>query len=484
MPKSLKKNFAFNLINSVTGLLFPFITFPYASRIMGAAGIGQVNFYNSIISYIILFAGLGIPLYAVREIARVRDDKYKMNKTFLEIFSLHSFLTIIGYIIVLILCFTVPRIHEGLPLFLLLSLSIGFTTIGCEWFYQGIEDFKYITIRGLCFRISAIAILFIFVRSSSDIMWYGAYCVFGTVGNNVFNFVHLRKFLYIKQVKLKKIRPFKHLRAVSLVFILTAVSTIYISLNTIILGFMTTNANVGYYTTGIKFFTMVFGMVNALTTTVIPRISNIIAHKEYDKLGEMAQKLYRFTVGVTLPMVVGLIIVSPYLIVVFCGDGFRPSILVSQITAPLILVVGLSSVFGMQILYPMGKIKIMIKSAAFASIVDLLIVVLLTKNLREDATAIGYLCAEITATCSEVLLGKNFIPIKLRDKHLLLYVIGSAIMALGLYFISLTNLSNIIMVIVMCVVGIIIYGIILMLRKDFIYLSIRNMVLKRVVRHA
>jgi O-antigen/teichoic acid export membrane protein len=247
---------------------------------------------------------------------------------------------------------------------------------------------------------------------------------------------------------------------------------------------MTTNANVGYYTTGIKFFTMVFGMVNALTTTVIPRISNIIAHKEYDKLGEMAQKLYRFTVGVTLPMVVGLIIVSPYLIVVFCGDGFRPSILVSQITAPLILVVGLSSVFGMQILYPMGKIKIMIKSAAFASIVDLLIVVLLTKNLREDATAIGYLCAEITATCSEVLLGKNFIPIKLRDKHLLLYVIGSAIMALGLYFISLTNLSNIIMVIVMCVVGIIIYGIILMLRKDFIYLSIRNMVLKRVVRHA
>ena len=97
MPGSLKANYIFNLLNTVLGLLFPLITFPYAARVVMADGIGQVNFFSSIISYISLFTCLGIPMYAIREIARVRDDKKKLSTITTEILLLHTGLTILGY---------------------------------------------------------------------------------------------------------------------------------------------------------------------------------------------------------------------------------------------------------------------------------------------------------------------------------------------------------------------------------------------------
>lgn len=165
MAQSVKVNYILNLINTGTQMLFPLITFPYVCRVIEPDGVGQVNFFQSIISYISLFTCLGIPMYAIREIARDRNDVVKMNRTAVEILLLHSMLTLIGYAVVAILCLTVPQIQVNIPLFLILSLTIFFTAIGCEWFYQGIEDFKYITIRGLIIKIISVVLLFIFVKS-------------------------------------------------------------------------------------------------------------------------------------------------------------------------------------------------------------------------------------------------------------------------------------------------------------------------------
>ncbi|MCQ2327678.1 MAG: oligosaccharide flippase family protein, partial [Bacteroidales bacterium] len=188
MSKSVKVNYILNLINTGTQLLLPLITFPYASRILFAEGIGKVNFFTSIITYISLFTCIGIPMYAIREIARVRDDEKKMSQTATEILLLHAGLTMVGYIIVALLCLFVPRISAEVPLFLLLSLTILFTAIGCEWFYQGIEDFAYITIRGLIVKALGIIFLFCFVKTREDIIPYAFFTVFGVLGGNLFNF--------------------------------------------------------------------------------------------------------------------------------------------------------------------------------------------------------------------------------------------------------------------------------------------------------
>ncbi len=179
---SLKSNYTYSLINTVTKILFPIITFPYVARVLMPEGIGQVNFFQSIIEYITFFASLGIPIYAVREIARRKDDEKVMNRTAMEILLFNSLLTIVGYLAVLVISLTVPEVKENLPLFLVLSASVLFTLIGSEWFFQGVEDFKYITIRGLIVKIVAIAFLFATVKTRDDLIYYGVYLVVGVVG--------------------------------------------------------------------------------------------------------------------------------------------------------------------------------------------------------------------------------------------------------------------------------------------------------------
>lgn len=479
MP-SIKSNYIYNLLNTITSFLFPLITFPYAARLMGPDGIGLVNFLHSIIAYVILIVSLGIPLYAVREIARVRVDKVRMNNVFMEIMILHLILTFVGYLVLLVLCLTIHRIASNASLFALLSLSVIFTTIGCEWFYQGIEDFKYITQRAIVFRTLCVILLFTMVKSREDILWYASCSVLGTVGNNVFNFVRLRKYIKKDYIEFSNLKPFKHLKTISSVFVLTVLATIYISLNSIILGFISGDEAVGYYSSGVKLYTLSFSIINALTTIMIPRMSNLVAESKKEEIENLCQKLYRTVCGISLPMVVGLFFISPYAIIFLCGGEFGPSITVSRIVAPLLFVVGLSTVFGMQILYPMGHLNIMLKSTLYASIVDIVIILVFAHYHSQNAAAWAYLLAEITATTCLYWLGRDFIPIKILDKTILNYFIGSLIMGVVLWAVSYLFLNNIMMTLIMIVTGIIAYMTVLIIRRDSLYLEIKHTILNKI----
>ena len=185
---SLKTNVLLNFVNTITGIIFPVITFPYAARVLLPDGIGAVNFYQSIVNYIVLLTSLGIPMYAVREVARYREDVVKRNAVTMEVILLSMFLSLAGYVLVVILGEFVPQIRMQSELFYVLSLSILFTAIGVNWFYQAVENFKFITIRALAFRLLAAAALFLFVKTKDDLLIYTFVVVGSTVGNNFINF--------------------------------------------------------------------------------------------------------------------------------------------------------------------------------------------------------------------------------------------------------------------------------------------------------
>ena len=337
MAQSVKVNYILNLINTGTQMLFPLITFPYVCRVIEADGVGQVNFFQSIISYISLFTCLGIPMYAIREIARDRNDVVKMNRTATEILLLHSMLTFVGYIIVAILCLTVPQVQVNIPLFLILSLTIFFTAIGCEWFYQGIEDFKYITIRGLIIKTISVILLFIFVRSKADLLYYGFYTVLGVLGGNIFNFFRLRKYIFRENIIFSNLHVKRHIKPVLKIFSLSVVTSIYIQLNTVLLGFLKNALVVGYFTAAIKVLQMLIQMSTCLGSVIMPRASHLIADNQESEFNNLMQKSYDFTLAIAMPITVGLIFCAPSFITTLCGVKFNNSILPSQIIAPIIL---------------------------------------------------------------------------------------------------------------------------------------------------
>ena len=466
MAQSVKVNYILNLINTGTQMLFPLITFPYVCRVIEADGIGQINFFQSIISYISLFTCLGIPMYAIREIARDRSDVVQMNRTAMEILLLHSMLTLVGYAIVAILCLTVPQIQVNIPLFLILSLTIFFTAIGCEWFYQGIEDFKYITIRGLIIKTVSVVLLFIFVKSKTDLLYYGCYTVFGVLGGNIFNFFRLRKYIHRENIIFSELHIKRHIKPVLKVFSFSVVTSIYLQLNTVLLGFLKNALAVGYFAAATKVMQMLLTMSACLGSVMMPRASHLIAENKEDEFNRLIQKSYDFTLAIALPMTIGLIFCAPSLITALCGVKFEHSILPSQIIAPIILMVAISNVFGIQVLFPKGKINIVTLCCGIGAVADLILNLCLIPFFSYIGTSIAYLGAEVATTVSMYFIGRKYIPIIYFKKSHLTYALGCVVMALALYGISLLQLPTLTTLLLQGCCGVLAYFIILCICKD------------------
>lgn len=468
------------MIGTVSGFLFPMITFPYVSRVIMAEGMGQVQFYTSIINYVILLSSLGIPMYAIREIARVRDKVTDLTRTTIEIILLNLILNIIGYAIIFLLCFTVKEIMENIPLFLLLSISIILTTIGCPWFFSGIEDFKYVTIRGLVIKVICVIYLFLFVHDKSDLMNYAAYTVFGSIGNNILNFIRLRKYIRLDNFIIKELNIWRHLKPAFAIFVFNLVTSIYVNLDKVMVGFLKDNESVGYYTAATTISHIFLTAVTSLGTVMLPRLSNLVKQGDMDTFNRLAKKSYCFVVTISLPICGGLIILAPSLIRIFSGEGFVPAISTLQIISPIIVAIGISSLVGMQVLYPLGKIKIVTISTIFGAIINLLLNIFLIPKFAQNGAASATVCAEVGVTLTQFIIAKKYIPFNLLEKQFCYCFIASLIMMfLCNLFISFgfTDMINLLSV---PVLGVLIYGVIMVLTKNVIAVEILQMVTAKI----
>ena len=460
-------------------MLFPLITFPYACRVIEPEGIGQVNFFSSIIGYISLFTCLGIPMYAVREIARDRNDIVKMNRTAVEILLLHALLSLAGYLIVAVLCLTVPQIKVDIPLFLILSLTIFFTAIGCEWFYQGIEDFKYITIRGLIVKVVSVVLLFIFVKTKDDLIYYGAYTVIGILGGNIFNFFRLRKYIHKENFVFSNLNISRHIKPVLQVFSFNVVTSVYLQLNPVLLGFLKGALAVGYFTAATKIMSVVMKLSSCLGVVMMPRTSNLIAEHKEEEFNKLIQKSYDFTIAISLPLTCGLLVAAPYIIKVLCGQEFIPATFASQIIAPIILMVGISNVMGIQVLYPKGKIKTVIHCCLIGAIVDLLLNVILIPFFSYDGTAIAYLGAEMATTVSMYIIAKKDLPIRFFKKCHIDYLLGSILMSVIVLTVPLLGeFSSITILSLQIIIGTFVYFLYLFVRNDAFVMQVVSKIIR------
>ncbi len=472
MARSIKTNYIFNLINTVSSFIFPVITFPYASRIMLAEGIGLVNFYQSIIQYISLFTCLGIPMYAIREVAKVRDNPQECSRITLEILFLHLSLTFLGYLIVYILCLTVTEIQANIPLFLILSLTLILATIGCEWFYQGIEDFKYITIRGLIVKIAAVIVLFAMVKTKEDILWYGGYCVIGVLGGNIFNFIRLRKFIHFTH--LKNLHPLRHLRPALHIFLLNLIVSLYVNLNSVMLGFLKDSESVGFFTAATRLSQMILGIASALGTVMLPRLSHLVANKDMSEFNRLAKKAVQFMLAITLPLSIGCFFIAPYIIPIFCGETYYPAINTLRIISPIIFFIGLSGVLGIQILYPQGQENKVIICTAIGALLNLILNFITIPLWSHLGAAISTLCAETAVTLSMMYIGRKYIPIHWNNKIFINYVIGSTVMLILITILTLLPMGIWEHLISISLGGVLIYILYLRLSKDELFIQLSN----------
>lgn len=475
---SLKGNIILNYINTISGLIFPIVTFPYAARILQPEGIGVVNFQNSIIGYIVLLTSLGIPLYAVREIAKCRDNLELRDRTTVEITLLSFLLCLLGYVAVWLLGEYVPRIHEEATLFYILSLTIIFTGIGVQWFYQGMEDFLFITVRGLIIRFLCAITLFVFVRDKGDLLIYGLVIVGSTVGNNLINFIHLHQYIQPSRIDWSRLNITRHIRPAFRIFMLNVVISIYVQLNTIMLGFMTDDRTVGLFTSGVKITNILTVIITSLSAVMLPRCAHLIGEGKIDEFNSIIRKSYYLLMFSAIPMTAGVMLLARPITLCFCGDDYLGSIPVVIFTAPTIIFIGMTQIIGIQILYPYGKEMLVIYSTLVAAVLNVVLNLLLIPLFAETGAAISTLIAEFSVLVTQVKLGKAYIPFRYIDRQVGIYLMSSVAMSLGILLCMIIN--NIWGQMVLAVViGCTIYASLLYAFKDIVLREILKLVLKR-----
>jgi O-antigen/teichoic acid export membrane protein len=471
MANKLKTNFGYNLINVLTGLLFPLITFPYASRILMPSGMGQVQFYQSIINYIALFTALGIPLYAVKEIARVRDNIIERNRTAIEILILFVSLTLVGYLVVGGLCLFVTKVQEGITIFLLLSFHLILVALGAEWFYQGIEEFRYITIRSLAVRILSLVCLFIFVKQSGDLIVYALLIVLAEAGNNLLNFIHLKKFLSFNEC-FKGLDVKRHIKPALKIFVLNLIVSVYVNLDSVMLGFMTTNDAVGYYSAATKLTRALMGIATALGGVLLPYLSNEFNKGNFVAYKAMANKAISYMVMLYIPLTVGLFMTAPQLIPLFCGTAYGPSIMTLKILAPITLFLSISSVLGTRILYARNLENIVIASTSIGALINFTLNILFIPTLYQNGAAISSVIAEFCVTFSMLSFSRKFLKIELFNKNSMAFFIYAIIMCLPIIIIQHLPISTGLMFVVEVGFAGLVYFLLLLISKNEIFVDL------------
>ena len=192
---SLKVNAIMNALLTISSVIFPLVTFPYVSRILMPSGTGKVSLATSVIQYFNMFAQLGIPTYGITACARARDDRMELSRITHELFAISIATSLVSYFVLALSLLFVPRFNREKGLYIVISFTIFLTAIGMEWMYKGLEQYKYITIRSITFKLISIAAMFLLIHNEKDYVIYGGITVFASSGSLVMNFINAKKYI-------------------------------------------------------------------------------------------------------------------------------------------------------------------------------------------------------------------------------------------------------------------------------------------------
>lgn len=390
--KSLKLNMGLNAIKGLMSIIFPLISFPYISRVIGIENIGRFNFANSIISYFILFGGLGITTYAIREGARFRGNKDEFQFFADEMFSINIVSTILSYLFLIVSFIAIQKFQDYKSLLIILSLQVIFKAIGIEWIYSIYEDYAYITIRSILFQIISLILMFSFVHSESDLNIYAAITVLSSVGSNVLNFFYAKRYCSVKWTS--KIRWRKHIKPIMVLFAMSATISIYVISDTTILGLISGDYSVGVYAVSTKIYSIIKTVLSSVLIVSIPRLSSILGENNLKQFNYVASDIYQTMLTLLFPTVTGIIVLRKQIVLLIAGRTYLAST-TSLVLLSIALIFCLGGWFwGQCILVPMKKESIVFKATFASAILNIVLNSILIPIWAENAAAFTTVLAE------------------------------------------------------------------------------------------
>ena len=467
MSRSVKKNGVLSVIQKTCHILIPLIIFPYLTRVLGADNFGKFNFANSVISYFLLFAMLGSSSYAVREGARIRDDREKLSKFVSEVFSINLLSGCLSFAALFLLIFLVPKLRLYSSLLCILSITIPATVFGRDYINTIFEDYLYITVRYIIIQMIGVVLVFALVHKPEHYVLYTLIYAFTASFGYCINLAYTRRYVPIRFTA--RLNLSRHIVPILILFCGHIATTIYIQSDITMVGIYLNDFHVGVYSFASKIYLLSKTMINALTIVAIPRIVYYLGKNDLDRYHRFSSKLFDYLFSLAVPFAVGLFLLGNQVIYVIGGKEYLSGTSSLKVLSIALLLAVFSGYFCNAILVPNRKEKQYLYVTILSAVVNIGLNFILIPRIGIQGAAVTTLISEFVVVLLASFSCKGLLSLRPSVKNLVLTVIGSALIAVICYVVPVFLDSYIMQIIVATSASVVSYLILHLAFKNQLY---------------
>ncbi len=459
---SITTNYVYNVLYQVTSLLCPFILTPYLIRVLGTEQLGVFSFTLANATIFFSVACLGINIYGQREVAYVQDNKNEISKVFFELFIIRFISTILFGIIYILFAFQNNEYRLYYLLFLPYILSNAFDI---SWLYQGLEKFKTVSVRTMGIRIIYLILVLALVRNKNQLWLYILLHSLQLSLMVLIFWIGLKKI--IKKVTIRSLEFKKHLKNIFVFFIPQISLTIYTLLDKSMIGIFTPNIdNVYFYEQAVYIIRTVNYFIVTAGIVMMSRASYLFANNEFDQLRQIIKTMVIFIWLLASALIFGLCAVVDNFVPWFYGEASSMIIYLVYVLSPLILVMGLNNMAGMQILVPIMRQEKYTISVVCGAVLNFCLNIILIHLLGVVGAAISSVIAETTILAIEMYFARDILSVSDIIKPGFKYIIFGFIMFIVTKYVGSFMDKNVFSFLIQVVIGGSVYGLLLLISKD------------------
>ncbi|MFL5772215.1 MAG: flippase, partial [Flavisolibacter sp.] len=421
MRNSLRNNLLSQLLLAISQVAFPLVIYPVVTRALKPAGLGEVNFADSIVQTALIIGSLGIPLYGIREIA-VHRNSPQSKKTLKELFLLQLAAIIPSLMIIWITGFT-----SGVSSLLLWTGSIALvsSSLSCEWWFQGNEKFTFIALRTFLVRAVAAVLIYLMVTKPGDQWIYYSILTGSVVVTMLINL--LKIFPRVGSFQ-SDLRPFHHLRSMNWVYACYVAASLFMVMDSLFLGWLTGDDKVGLYSFGYRLVRMASMILPALGVVFIPAIAFHFSKDNSSEVKAQSETSQKIVFLFGIPVSLAFFILAPEIVGLLAGKNFSPSITVIRILSPLPLLISLSHLTGTQLLVSIKKERIYFYFLCAGLTLNAMFNMVLIPTLQEKGAAISNVSTETFVAVSTFLFLAKTGFVRIQFKYFLSCLLPSLIL--------------------------------------------------------
>lgn len=453
------KNYAYNLSYQLLLIVLPIITTPYVTRVFSSEDLGTYGYFNSIVTYFILLATLGVASYGTKEISANRRN---IPQNFWGIYTLQFSATLLSIFLYIFLCLRVGTMRN--PVAYILCLSLFSKGLDISWLFQGLEDFRKITVRNITVKLVGVGSIFLFVKSATDLYLYVFLLTIFELLGQLSMWLPAREFIGRPRFDLKYVEY--HLKPILLLFLPQIAISLYANLDRTMLGALASTKDVGIYDQALKLIGILLTLVTSLGSVMLPRVSSLLGtgdHKAVNKMHEISFLIYNLVI---FPIMAGMLIVNDDFVQFFLGKDFQDARYAIAIMIFRMFFIGWTNIMGFQMLIPHNKNKEYMISTTVPAILSVGLNLLFLPKF-------GYIGAAIVSVLTEALvwgIQLFYTRIYLKEvtilKPMFKIIVASCLMyAILLYLKTSLSFSSTLNVVVYAILGVIIYLVCILIFK-------------------